>query len=470
MLPLQKLVLFFICILITVDQINSQSKQVAIIGAGIGGACTAHFLKKLTQNQVEIQVFEKSDRIGGRVWSFEYGGKNFELGAILIYKENKYILDLAKEMGLNVKPYSDPADPVMRGFHSGEEFVFQQGEDNKANLQNLIGRYGQAPLIFPKHVIKMMNRLTSIYQLQENWTTFESPVDLLKAQKLYEFTQQSFREFYNEHMSRFPSPEDDTYLEEILGAINGVIYNTNNDLNALAGIAANSMLASDVQYVIEGGDQQLPQKLLQNTNVQLNSQVKQIIQNTDGKYEIFLDEGNNFGPFDAVVISTPLTLTKIDIQLSEGKKLPNIPLMEFQNFTVSFFKGHLKSSAFGIEGGLPVDLLLTTEKAESFFRGLVYKMKLSDDSTLYKIYSPDPMTKEQLEILFEEGVEVVKEMDWLAFPRFIPPTNFSPFVLAPGLFYGSTYEAPASGMELSAISAKNSALLVAKQLEFEFQG
>lgn len=44
--------------------------------------------------------------------------------------------------------------------------------------------------------------------------------------------------------------------------------------------------------------------------------------------------------------------------------------------------------------------------------------------------------------------------------RFDPPEQFAPFVLADGLFYSNAIETAASAMEMSAIAAKNSALLV----------
>eukprot|EP01024_Parvocaulis_polyphysoides_P068090 TRINITY_DN8250_c1_g3_i1.p1 TRINITY_DN8250_c1_g3~~TRINITY_DN8250_c1_g3_i1.p1 ORF type:complete len:489 (-),score=91.07 TRINITY_DN8250_c1_g3_i1:667-2109(-) len=465
-----KFVFILNCILSTVGQLSQQSsKQVAIIGGGIGGACTAHFIKNLTQNQVEIQVFEQSDRIGGRIWSFEYEGKKFELGAAIIHKENKYVVDLAKEMGLNLKGVGDSS---LLGIFDGKEFVFLESKYSFVNYFNLIRRYGFAPLIFRPLLTKMLNRFVQIYQIQANWTSFDSPVDLLEAQELYNFTQYSFREVYNEYMNH-PRYKAKTYLEEVLGAVTRVNYNQNNNLTALVGLVSNSAASSDVLVHIEGGNQQLPEKLLRNTKVQLNSQVKQIIQTSDGKFEISLNEeeeeaANNLGPFDAVVISTPLALTKINIQLSNGKKLPSIPQMAYRHCVSTYVKGFLKSVAFGIEGEIPVDDIFVTEKAETFYQSISFKMKMSDNSSVYKIFTTNPMTKDQLEFLFDEG-EVIKVEDWLAYPQYIPPEKFSPFVLTPGLVYGSAFEGAASAMEISAVSAKNSALLIAKYLGFEFQ-
>lgn len=48
--------------------------------------------------------------------------------------------------------------------------------------------------------------------------------------------------------------------------------------------------------------------------------------------------------------------------------------------------------------------------------------------------------------------------------RFNPPETFAPFQLAPGLIYNNAIENAASAMEVSAVAAMNSALLVAKHL------
>ena len=54
--------------------------------------------------------------------------------------------------------------------------------------------------------------------------------------------------------------------------------------------------------------------------------------------------------------------------------------------------------------------------------------------------------------------------DWLAYPHFRPPERFQPFKLADGLYLNNAWENAASAMEMSAVAAKNCALLIAKYL------
>ena len=54
--------------------------------------------------------------------------------------------------------------------------------------------------------------------------------------------------------------------------------------------------------------------------------------------------------------------------------------------------------------------------------------------------------------------------DWEAYPHFSPPERFQPFKLAPGLYLNNAWENAASAMEMSAVAAKNCALLIARHL------
>ena len=58
----------------------------------------------------------------------------------------------------------------------------------------------------------------------------------------------------------------------------------------------------------------------------------------------------------------------------------------------------------------------------------------------------------------------VAKRDWYAYPKFAPPEDFAPFQLAKGVYYNNALENAASAMEMSAIAAKNSALLVRQHL------
>jgi len=74
--------------------------RVAIIGAGITGLSCAYFLrKKFTQSQLEISLFEASERVGGNILSSSIEGAVFESGPRSIRAGSK-ILQFLQELGL----------------------------------------------------------------------------------------------------------------------------------------------------------------------------------------------------------------------------------------------------------------------------------------------------------------------------------------------------------------------------------
>eukprot|EP01026_Neomeris_dumetosa_P040630 TRINITY_DN335_c0_g1_i3.p1 TRINITY_DN335_c0_g1~~TRINITY_DN335_c0_g1_i3.p1 ORF type:complete len:492 (+),score=57.82 TRINITY_DN335_c0_g1_i3:62-1537(+) len=441
--------------------------RVAVVGSGVGGSAAAYFIRNLTGNSVDVHVFEKNSRVGGRVYSFQYENQTYELGASIIHKENRYAVELANEMGLKtVKP--GDGDSLLAIFN-GTDFVFTESKYSLVNYAKLIWRYGLTPLQFRQLGMEMLGRFKQFYDLQANWTSFESPVEMLQAVGLYNLTQYTFRDVYYDFMGK-STYGSQAFLEEILGAVNRVNYNQNNSLNALAGLVSNMASSSDVLVHIQGGNQQLPEKLLQSaTKLDLSADVQEIIQLESGKFELTVkDQETKLGPFDVVIIATPLSQTKINIQLSNQNKLPYIPPQKFRACISTYVKGELRGRPFKSEKQIVYKEVLVTEKADTFFQSIAFKTKLADNSSLYKVFSTEPLSQKQVDQLFEKG-EVVTSENWMAYPHFQPPEEFSPYVLAPGLIYDNALESAVSAMEVSMVSARNAAILAAKYLGYQYQ-
>ena len=100
----------------------TNSFSLAIIGAGIGGSSSAHFLRNKFgetveegEEDVEISVFE-SGIVGGRLATVEIGGHTYEAGGSVIHPANVEMISLVKELG-NCSVYSVPIDQL-KHFHS----------------------------------------------------------------------------------------------------------------------------------------------------------------------------------------------------------------------------------------------------------------------------------------------------------------------------------------------------------------
>lgn len=88
-----------------------------------------------------------------------------------------------------------------------------------------------------------------------------------------------------------------------------------------------------------------------------------------------------------------------------------------------------------------------------------YKRPPASETKVWKVFSSQPLSQEQLQHMFLSW-DVVSETQWLAYPSYRPPHRKTPpFILHNHLYYLNAVEWAASAMEMSAISARNVALL-----------
>ena len=73
--------------------------RVAIIGSGIGGSSAAHFVRQILGPDAQIQVFERADKVGGRLATIEVAGNLYEAGGGIIHIENMYMNSFVKDLG-----------------------------------------------------------------------------------------------------------------------------------------------------------------------------------------------------------------------------------------------------------------------------------------------------------------------------------------------------------------------------------
>lgn len=106
---------------------------------------------------------------------------------------------------------------------------------------------------------------------------------------------------------------------------------------------------------------------------------------------------------------------------------------------------------------------MVSEGADTPFSSLSPAKVFADGTSLYKLFSTKSLDTQTLHAMFA-NLASIGEFPWLAYPVFHPPEQFAPFKLADGLFYNNAWENAASCMEISAISAINSALLVQKAI------
>lgn len=107
--------------------------------------------------------------------------------------------------------------------------------------------------------------------------------------------------------------------------------------------------------------------------------------------------------------------------------------------------------------------IMISEHAGTPFSVISPARAYADKTHLFKLFSTDPLQAEALNDIFTQHT-VIASFPWYAYPEFHPPEQYTPFRLADGLFYSNAMENAASCMEISAVAAMNSALLVQKYL------
>ena len=93
--------------------------DVAIVGAGAAGTYLAHRLIKARPDS-RIAIFERSNRIGGRLWTVKVDGLEhpIELGGMRYMSGHPLVQSVVEELGIETRAF-DPADQPERTFLRG---------------------------------------------------------------------------------------------------------------------------------------------------------------------------------------------------------------------------------------------------------------------------------------------------------------------------------------------------------------
>ncbi|MBF0443617.1 MAG: FAD-dependent oxidoreductase, partial [Oligoflexales bacterium] len=112
---------------------NGRDLRIAIIGAGASGLTAAYQLKK--NGYQNITIYEKEDRIGGKIHTMTIDNAAIEVGAVWATEKYTTIQALAKEMGVDLVKFTTP------------KYILN-GSDGKLTIERyLLKKYGAARAI-----------------------------------------------------------------------------------------------------------------------------------------------------------------------------------------------------------------------------------------------------------------------------------------------------------------------------------
>lgn len=466
-------------------------RSVAIIGAGIGGATTSYYVSKAARSAgldpYEIHVFEKANRVGGRIRSFSVvdepsatsqaakspssptnnakvdsksvnAAENastpqtlwFELGAAVWASPNLLLDDLSRELDILVDASNENAGTedlsavVYEGGPQGRFYELALGDPSEPQTLRVAAQMEK----FKAHLLQnYLEYLPRDYGLQREIEEHKyqpriSKVSLERTKpwsnisewsrhgRIDAFTTTTTRDYLHAHGVSY------NYTDHHIEPFTRVIYDQGASANAFAGFAA--LVSADQTRVAVHGLQQMVADILTaaEANLHLNAHIESVSRITPApakgpKFEISLSNGGKY-KFDSVVIAAPIEYLS-DIRFENLPSIDNIERRAYVGKTSTYVRA--KSLNWkSLKVPQNTTALLTNEKSDlndvGFF-SIVPHHKFNNGEYLFKVFSRKSMAQMpgSMERWFSAGAKVVESQDWqYTFPVLTPPT---PHVLPP---------------------------------------
>lgn len=443
---------------------NEEKPRVGIVGAGIGGTSAAYFLRELFGDNVEIDIFEKQ-HVGGRITPVTISGNNYNAGGTIIHPSNLYMVNFTDLLGLgrNLKP-----EPGRLAIFDGEEVNFETSDYSPITVAKLFWRYGMDAYNIKNWVReKLTDRISRLYEFQKDGHAFSTVEDLLNAvdPQLIEYSKKSVKDLLKEEGF------SDRFIDEFAMGVMRVNYGQTTRIHGLVGAVSLAGAEPGLWNVI-GGNHKVPQGLLQKSGAKLiRGKVTTISLTSEGSPPVYQidylpskstsDNDLKSKEYDIVILATPLYNGLSEIKFEDFQN--NVTPVEnnFHLTVATFMEGKPNASYFGINGNdnLPNTFFTTNENL--FFNSFQKQNPVSGETAekpVYKMFSNNIPNVDQLKQLVPEWSDL-RVVNWMAYPEYPSTVQLPSFTLHEQMYHVNAIEMAASAMEMSAIGAKNVALL-----------
>jgi len=270
--------------------------RIVVVGAGLAGLTCAYRLK---QAGYTAQVYEASDRLGGRCWTIRGAfadGQIGEHGGELIDQGHNAIRNLAQELGLTLdnllRAEANGTDPL--GYFDGSPYSFDDMTDDL------------------KQVWQKIHSDTSAAGYP---TTFDS-----STQRGRELDQMSIVDWIEESVPGGMGSRLGQFLDVAYNIEYGAESSQQSSLNLLylLGFAGQGQLRlfgkSNEKYHVHGGNDQIPTRLAETIGperISLGTKLVAIAQN-GAAFDLWLSKGGSSFKVtaDKVVLALPFTILR----------------------------------------------------------------------------------------------------------------------------------------------------------------
>ena len=298
----------------------SNTPKVAIIGAGITGASSAHHLHQLTRlNQpLDITVFDSEDQVGGRIRSahvHDEPGYDVESGAAAFTEDDWCMKEAMREVGL--KPVQHSRPDYHTGVWDGNEFLVRYDNSDKPlsgtwwQLPNWLWRYGSSLSKIQEMIKRSAERFSSFAVFHPFLKLSER---LGESFSLQEVSLSASSCFENNGASA-------KLINEIVRA------ETRNrharDLHQVNVLSSTLALRSAPDVSIYQGNQRLPHRMMKISEayIRLNTRVSRITAGEKRRWRVHARTSNvaeteastSTADFDIIVLTAPFAFNGIDI-------------------------------------------------------------------------------------------------------------------------------------------------------------
>ena len=423
--------------------------KLAVVGAGVGGCSAAYFASKHLP-EPKITVYEKENRIGGRVHTFRDKETQKELGAEFVNPGNKTVCHLVKETGLQLQKLEELMDIAV---WNGTEVTFKSGQPMFYRLLKLVSKY---KLNVPK-VLRMLRqaekKVDEFYKKAENGPAEFSV--LFEGAELDEYYKARFDEVL------VKKGVDPKFVDELITPITRIIYSQNATLGGFAGLSALLGVYGEAIYRLKGGNDVLPRKLLElsEAKVEKKNEVSSIEKTSEGLFRV--NSGDRTEVFDAVVVAVPLKAANIAFDGVEKTKLQE---PEYQKIYIRLMKGQVNSKFFNLESSELPSIILTTTDTNPLTRFSITESTKKSEHWV-TVTSTKPLSSSHLDGLFKNGTTVLDHTWNAAYPMFKPTQKLPSSYLDNGLMYLNAIETAVSSMETSTFAALNCIKKLKQQLK-----
>ncbi|XP_061658536.1 prenylcysteine oxidase-like isoform X2 [Syngnathoides biaculeatus] len=438
--------------------------RIAVVGAGIGGSAAAHFLRRHFGADVQLDVYEKGE-VGGRLSTVTVNRERYESGGAVLHSLNLHMRDFVEQLGLKYRRGVSGKTAVF----DGAEVILEETDWYLLDLFRLWWRYGISFIRLQMWVEEIMEKFVRIYKYQAHGYAFSSVEDLLDSLGGSGFLNMTRRPLSDSLLELGVSQR---FIDEVVAPVIRLNYGQNVSVPAFVGAVSLAGAHSNL-WAVEGGNKLVCEGLLKTANANLVparvTSVRLLRSGDVLQYQLSVagEEEAATAAYDAVVLAAPLgsgsgvSFLDFDPPLEPAQG-------DYYGMVATVVHGYLNTSLFGFPDPrlFPYAGVLTTAAPALFFNGVAavypvnvslgFRRKGAHEAGVYKVFSPKVLTREQLKTLFRSYYSA-QATEWQAYPR--AGSTAAPVEMRPGLYYLNGVDRAGGAAEMSAVAAKNVALL-----------